>query len=368
MKQRPSNFDIERELAEQSATDWVFGALSQPGVVSIPPGERDAYLPIGETQFDSLTDFTDCASRSPVNHLEALFTYHYQHAMKADNKLWLKDNGYVSDNRVTFSDRYIAILSGTTRNGNSLKSPLDAIHNQGLVPKKLLPKEDWMAWDDYYDTSKITQTLKDLGQEFKSRFTINYEQVYKTHFADVLKDDMVGVAGYAWPAPVEGVYPAAPGMPFNHAFLVYRLPKYEIFDNYLDWDKTNTHEVAGDFTKTLAQDYIFFDYGYRVYVSQENTPQKKSHIFLKNLALGSTDPEVAYLQNALISMGFVIPHATTEYYGNETKSALATFQKEHGIADDGSNFGPRTRLALNTTPNPGLIGSIILAFRTYIGI
>ena len=89
------NFDLARQLAEESVDDWQFGALSQPGIVSIPERERDAYLPVGETQFSKRDDFQDCASRSPVNHLEALFTYHYKHGMKPENKKWLEDNGYI---------------------------------------------------------------------------------------------------------------------------------------------------------------------------------------------------------------------------------------------------------------------------------
>lgn len=267
------NFDLEKEKAEQDGSEWQFGAMSPQGIVSVPLAERDQWLPVGETQFDALVDFNDCASRSPVNHLEALFTYHYNHAMKPENKQWLYEEGYYmlhpDGDRIAFSDRFIAILSGTTHTGNSLKAPLEAVRTQGLVPKKLLPKEDWMSWDDYYDPAKITQPLKDLGQEFRRRFPINYEQVPRTLFADLLKSDMIGVAGYAWPVPANGVYPKTEGT-FNHAFLLYALPAFQIFDNYLDWDKTDTKQIEGDFTKTLAPDYVFYEYGYRVYISAEN--------------------------------------------------------------------------------------------------
>lgn len=261
----PKNFNLQRELDERDdVLDWKFGALSSPALVSIPLGEREAYLPKGETQFDSFADFTDCASRSPVNHLEAIFTYHYLHAMLPENKKWFEDNSYVQDGKITFSDRYIAILSGTTHQGNSLKSPIEAIRTQGLIPKKLLPKEDWMKWEDYYDSSKITPFLKNLGQEFRTRFTIEYEQVAQVHFADVLKDDMLGVAGFAWGTPVNGVYPPTDGS-FNHAFLIYNLPKWKIYDNYVD-------PVDNDFNKVLSPSYKFYDYAYRVYVAKEQLP------------------------------------------------------------------------------------------------
>ncbi len=121
-----------------------------------------------------------------------------------------------------------------------------------------------MTWEDYYDPTKIAQEMKDLGQSFRKRFTLNYEQVAKIHIADVLKDDMVGVAGFAWTTPINGIYPAAPDEPFTHAFLLYQLPKWQVFDNYM--------EAPNDYTKSLAPDYVFYDYGYRMYLSAESTP------------------------------------------------------------------------------------------------
>ena len=44
----PKNYglDIEREKAEVSNEDWVFGAISQPSIVYIPEDEREEYLPL----------------------------------------------------------------------------------------------------------------------------------------------------------------------------------------------------------------------------------------------------------------------------------------------------------------------------------
>lgn len=265
------NFDLAKQRAEESDKDWKFGAAALPSIVSIPESERELWLPVGETQFDSVTDFNDCASRSPVNHLEAVLSYHYFHLMKPDNQKWLSDNGYIKDNRVSLSDRYIAILSGTTKQGNSLKAPLDAIRLYGLIPKSLLPKEDWMTWEDYMDASKITSSLKNLGAEFLKRFTINYDQVPKAQIGDALEHDMVGVAGYAWNVPIDGVYHSKPTDPFSHAFLIYKRPKYQIYDNYYDFDATGK-QIFGDFTKNLAPDYTLYDWGYRAFISGEMVP------------------------------------------------------------------------------------------------
>ena len=78
----------------------------------------------------------------------------------------------------------------------------------------------------------------------------------------------------------------------------------------------------------------------------------KPHLFLKNLYYQQIDEEVRHLQKALVSLKYLIPHAVTNIFGTETRSAVMAFQRDHNIADDGSHFGPRTRLALNTKLNP----------------
>ena len=76
------------------------------------------------------------------------------------------------------------------------------------------------------------------------------------------------------------------------------------------------------------------------------------HLFLKNLGFQMMDEEVRHLQKALVSLNYLIPHAVTNVYGTETRSAVMAFQRDSGISDDGSHFGPRTRLALNQKLNP----------------
>lgn len=250
------------ELAHQSDKDWRFGAFSPTCLGSIPENERNTYLPQGEIQAGQ-EDMMDCATRAALNVLETKFTYLVQKKLLTQNNLnWLNENGYVQNGKVILSDRFVAINSGTTREGNSLKAPLEAIRKQGVIPKHLLPLEKTMTWDEYYDTSHITGEMIGLGQEFVKRFSLNYEQVLEIHYEELLNDDMLVVAGYAWPYPVNGEYPKS-DLPPNHSFMVIRCPRYFIFDNYTDF--------SGDFIKKLAQDYDFVDYGYRVFITKEGT-------------------------------------------------------------------------------------------------
>ena len=256
--------NLEKELQEQSEKDWEFGAASLKCLAEIPEEERENYLPKGEVQ-KGVEDMMDCATRGPLNILETKFNWLLRNKkLSFENEFWLKQNGYVKLHNalyeVEFSDAFVAINSGTTRNGNSLKAPLEAIRKQGLIPKYKLPLGSWMTWEDYHNPARITENMRQLGQEFIERFTINYERVFETGFETLLQKDLLDVAGYAWPDLIKGEY-SFTEIPPNHIFVGIKLPQTYIFDNY--------EEIAGDFIKKLASDYNFFEYGYRIFITAE---------------------------------------------------------------------------------------------------
>lgn len=258
MKTYGLNLSLEKQ--HQSDQDYLFGAFSDPCIADIPEIERESYLPVGEVQRGK-EDFGDCASRGPINILETKFNYLYQNnKISPENKKWLEDNEYVVNGKVLFSDAFIAIKSKTTRDGNSMKAPLQAIHDFGLIPKKRMPAEEWMTFDDYHDPKRIESKHEALGENFSKRFPIHYERVFSVHFDELYKEDMLDLAGYAWPIPVNGVYYKTVGDP-NHVFMGIRRPRHYIFDNYID-------DSDGDFIKKLASDYELLGYGYRIYVAE----------------------------------------------------------------------------------------------------
>jgi len=57
------------------------------------------------------------------------------------------------------------------------------------------------------------------------------------------------------------VWPSALPQP---RLMIFALPMFYGFDNY--------EEINGDFTKKLAPDYNFLDYGYRVLISRGSKP------------------------------------------------------------------------------------------------
>jgi len=274
-------FNLAKELAEQSVEDWKLGATGLTCLAQIPEEEREKYLPRGELQFGR-EDFMDCVSRAVNNVLETKFNWLLANKkLSLANEMWLKEKGYVVGDRIEFSDRFVAILSGTTREGNSFKSPLDSVRKNGLIPKAMLPAESWMGFDDYHNSAKISENMKALGLEFIQRFFINYERGPESDFENLLKNDMLMCGGYAWPTPVNGEYPRTNYSP-NHAFMVFKRPRYFVFDNYLD------SGIAGDWIKKLASSFDLLDMGYRIAVNQkEFIPIKKN--FLQRLLGGLRD-------------------------------------------------------------------------------
>jgi hypothetical protein len=261
--------DLEKELKDQSPEDWIVGSVDLRCVALVPKDQIDRYLPVGEVQ-QGKEDTMDCATRAPNNILETKLNWLFKNKKLASNAVWLIDNGYVNDDgSIELSDAFTAILSGTTRSGNSLKAPLEAIRKYGFIPKSKLPLEDWMTWDDYHNPKRITKAMLALGEESKKRFPINYARANESEFESILDYDLIDTAGHAWPEVSNGEYPRTENMA-NHAWMMYKKPKFYAFDNYID-------SFDGDFIKKLAENYKFVGMGYRVAISAINeNPTRRS--------------------------------------------------------------------------------------------
>ena len=256
-KLRNYGLNLKRQQEELSDKDYIFGGLSKACLTAkMPIGERGLNLPQGELQNIGEEKF-DCVSRMAINILETKINWLLkENKLSVENTKWLNDNGYITIHGFSASDAYIAIKSGTTREGNSLKAPLRAIENWGLIPKKLMPQ--LATWEEHHDLARITAKIEALGLEFRKRFTINYEKVYEQDYPNLIQKDLLGVGGYAWPVKISGEYGKSSYSP-NHAFMVYQ-PLYYAFDNYIE---------DGIFIKKLSRDYDFVDYGYRLFIASE---------------------------------------------------------------------------------------------------
>ncbi len=65
------------------------------------------------------------------------------------------------------------------------------------------------------------------------------------------------------------------------------------------------------------------------------TPQPTPTPTPERLAEGAQGEPVSKLQNRLKELGYLIVDQTTDYYGSQTVSAVAAFQKQNGLQNDG---------------------------------
>lgn len=271
--------DIEKEIREQSETDWFLGASTLKGLSDDIGGVVTAlhawsrriidgvyqmstgafnhciisyrekyakYYPEGELQ-NLGEDKMDCVARGFNNEAEYELNYLLENDKISPVSLaWFKERGFIVNGKFLLSNRIPAMLSGTTRTGNSLKALAVCMENNGIFPR-LLEEGVPMTWAQYHDKSKITQEMKDIGLKSKEYIKINYVKVYASAFAKF----------FGW-------------------------FKWKIFDNYKD-------VVDGDFIKVLAENYRFIGYGYKLIIND----LKKNYIIEEgeNMTLKRIDGE-----------------------------------------------------------------------------
>jgi peptidoglycan hydrolase-like protein with peptidoglycan-binding domain len=73
-----------------------------------------------------------------------------------------------------------------------------------------------------------------------------------------------------------------------------------------------------------------------------------------DLEVGSTGPSVVALQEILIKLGFKIPDGATGRFGQQTRNALASYQKANNIVPASGRLGPATRAYMKNTGIAGL--------------
>ena len=288
-----ATFDEAKERAEMRGDEYRYGRIAKD-LAAVPLAVRKRYLPDGIVQTNDVMDTYGCASRSPVLIAKAKLTYLYHNGMHPELRKWLrsahmiggKAYSYVSGEKenakVIVDETFIEILSGTTPSGNSLKAPLQAIHDYGLIPE-CLPLEAGMTWEEYMDRGRITEEMLELGREFNKRLRFYFEQVARGGFEEARNDDFLDVALYAWHSPrQDGTYWSDSDDRPNHA-----VP--EINNDILLQDSYEPH------LKTLEKNYQHFEWGYSLSIPFQNP-------LLKEAAPDATAKKKAWLM-AIIEAG-----------------------------------------------------------------
>lgn len=200
-------------VRDTNVRDWIAGEFSPLGTsVTNPTGDWSIYLPDEETQNRSGFDRQACVSYSILNCLEVLH--------KAQTGIG-----------INWSDRYVARMSNTTRNGNYLDAVFDAIRNYGLVEEWQYP-DDVKTWEEYYQD--IPEALQLEGKEILKKWGFYREWVRTDR-----KDDIFNALKSA-PLQVTVKYASGNGLlnptgQHNHAVMLFNASYgdyWELFDHY----------------------------------------------------------------------------------------------------------------------------------------
>ena len=216
-----------------------------------------------------------CTIQGELAKISAVFNLCIEYKLFDESNIkWLKDTGYIVNGKFNSSERYIAKLSFTSKNGNLDSRVLATIHQNGLVPESMCKWEDWMkTWNQYYCPID-KELIYNIGYEFKKRFEFYYKLVYVPEFKDALETTSpIGTYVDGYYKIVNGVVQRSNRMS-NHKICLYGID-----------DLNRVQDSYVPFEKKFVKDYPFFagsnfytgkkySYGYKI-TFLENIIKKK---------------------------------------------------------------------------------------------
>lgn len=286
---------------KEDSRDYRVGASPLVPVILNEISDWRKWIPTDERQnkefvFDTLS----CATFSGLNDLETAINFFIdQKKISGEQLKWLTDNGYIVDGKINCSDRFSAIVDGTTNKGNYMQAVWDSFRNIGCIPEcDLLFGGNNQA--EYLDKTLITQAMLDKANKFREIFEFAYEWTSNTK-ADLLaslKECPLHIAINNGTHAVELIS------------IDYR------FDSYPPY--------------LIKQSISGISYALKGIVSV------KSYVapIVKTLKQGSKGIEVTNLQNDLNALGYSCGRADGSF-GPKTKSAVIKLQKANGLKGDG---------------------------------
>lgn len=315
--------------------DYMVGGVTgvAESAVRMVSGDWSAYEPVFTPQFAPGFDTLSCTAFSAISTLEMQLNYLYKHNFLSKNALdFLKKNNYINPvyDKIRFSRRFTAIMSHTTKDGNTFPAVWDSARLDGLIPDVMFPFGG-TTFEEYHNPINISPAQVVLAKQFLSYFDIKYEWII-INTGDGMVDtpaEKVSVKEAKQMAPLQMAIPN----PSHHATTL--VSDTVIFDTYPPY--------IFDFSDKYPVQYIMRGFIY------EKVPTI-TYSFAKALSLGSISNDVLMLQKFLNSTDTPIGNygKETTYFGTATQKALANFQKKWGILPAIGYFGPTTMAKVNS--------------------
>lgn len=285
-------------LYEFNPNDYRVGASPLVPLILNPSGDWRDWKPLDEKQYKDYTfDTLSCATFSALNVLETTVNFlMWNDKITLDKLEWLNKNGYIVDGKLNLSDRFTAIMSGTTNLGNYMPKVWDSIRKDGVLPEADLPFGG-NNQVEYLDAGLITQAMKNKAKGFLDIIECAYE------WTSIRPED-IDIALKQCPLHI-AVYSG------SHA--VELIEKDHMFDTY------------PPFLAPLIPPITF---------ALKGIAKPKATI-QRTLKLGMSGADVKVLQNDLKTLGYFVYPTTTTYFGNVTNKAVKDLQRANGLVSDG---------------------------------
>ncbi len=234
-----------------------------------PSGDWESVLPPEERQSNDGGDSMSCVTFAELNGIETQE---------------VKMNSL--DNVPEYSDRWIAKMSGTTREGNWLWKVAETIRKYGLVKEESYqkPSTSW-TWDEYHKEIPVDLKAKLLaeGQEWLKKWDVKYESI------DFSKESLMY---HLKMSPLTVVVP-------GHAILNFRTTAQVVhyFDTYPPHKKTVPNVVQAMKVVLYKKEQAVSD-----------------EALLVDIKLGDTGRQVEKLLNALDKLNWRLPIKRSNIY------------------------------------------------------
>jgi hypothetical protein len=241
-------------IAPPRPEDYIAGASPIVYSERLKDGQWDKYRPTRERQIGVYFDTMSCVTFAAMNKVEEQVTFLIETGALSGAPLkTLQDLGFFDENgKFNCSDRFIAILSGTTKFGNYLNAVWEAIRTYGLLPEKDLPGnlDSRIPWtfDDWLNPAVVTEEMKTKAKKVKEILQFAYEWIGA---------DRESLKYHLKQAPVQIAAPVCP--PWNTTEIIKACSAgaghSTVVDGYVDNTELKCLDHYNPFDKRLAWNY-----------------------------------------------------------------------------------------------------------------
>jgi len=242
------------------------------------------YLPRPERQYNRYMDTMGCVSFSALNVIETVLNYMLAMGLIPEHLVERHTaEGYIVDGKYEFSDRWVVVLSGTTKKGNYGSAVWDSIRNDGLLPEKDFPFDDNLTWEQYYDKSYVTDEMRAKAKDFCHKEDGDFIVEYERLLLGMTPENIDIINKHRKQAPVQVFTKVCPGWntdtpvkacdpyPTGHATMIYDVSDYVYdFDHY------------EPFAKKLALDYGI-PFAYKGIIRLNDNKMEKIRLWIEGM-------------------------------------------------------------------------------------